>query len=254
MLSHGHNLVISDENEKLEARSIDNDVIALCCVMGSAQQLFGSFDMAGNNGIPNVFVPPNVQPHHGANGNGTVPEQPKPAENIKVQIAIKKCLFQGVPGGPMVDVGQVGEAPELTKIAQAVVLHSDPPVHKCNLDNVAILCDAPTDDSPGSRQFVKVLKQAARPANVQPNPPNPPQPNPPQPDPPQPNPPQPHGGGDGGVDVETVESDEESTGSNHPPRPMSRHQATMDALSEKHAAHEPQADKVVVVPLRWWMG
>ena len=105
--------MISDENEKLEARSIDNDVIALCCVMGSAQQLFGSFDMAGNNGIPNVFVPPNVQPHHGANGNGTVPEQPKPAENIKVQIAIKKHLFQGVPGGPMVDIGQVGEAPEL---------------------------------------------------------------------------------------------------------------------------------------------
>ena len=52
------------------------------------------------NGIPNVFVQPNVQPHHGTNGNGAVPDQPKPAENVKVQIAIKKHLFQGVPGGP----------------------------------------------------------------------------------------------------------------------------------------------------------
>ena len=85
-----------------------------------------------------------------------------------------------------------------------------------------------------------IPKRAARPANVQPNPPNPPQPNPPQP-----NPPQPHGGGGGGVDVETAESDEESTGSNPPPRPVSRYQATMDALSEKHAAHEPQVDKKI---------
>ena len=91
----------------------------------------------------------------------------------------------------MDDIGAVGEAPELTKIARAVVLHNDPPVYKHNLDNGTILCDVPADDSPGSCQFVKILKQAARPANVQPNPPNPPQPNPPQP----------HGGGDGGVDV-----------------------------------------------------
>ena len=74
--------MISDENEKREARSIDNDAIALCCVMA--------------------------------------------------------------------DIGEVGEAPELTKIAQAVVLHSDPLVCKCNLDNGAILYDVPTDDSPGS--------------------------------------------------------------------------------------------------------
>ena len=60
-----------------------------------AQQLFGLFDMAGNNGIPNVFAPPNVQPHHGTNGNGTVPDQPKPAENIKVQIACN-CFIRWV--------------------------------------------------------------------------------------------------------------------------------------------------------------
>ena len=81
----------------------------------------------------------------------------------------------------------------------------------------------------------------------QPNPPqlNPPQPRPPQPRPPQPNPPQPHGGGNGGVDVETVESDEESTESNPRPRPMSRCQATMDALSDKCAACEPSVDKKI---------
>ena len=45
--------------------------------------------------------------------------------------------------------------------------------------------------------------------------------------------------------METAESDEESTGSNRPPRPVSRCQATMDALSEKHAAHEPSADKKI---------
>ena len=45
--------------------------------------------------------------------------------------------------------------------------------------------------------------------------------------------------------METAESDEESTGPNPPPRPVSRHQATMDALSEKHAAHEPQVDKKI---------
>ena len=78
-----------------------------------------------------------------------------------------------------------------------------------------------TRETPGSQQFARVLKRAARPDNVQPNPPNPPQPNPPQPpqpNPPQPNPPQPNGGGNGGVDVETVDSDEESVGSNNPPQ------------------------------------
>ena len=45
--------------------------------------------------------------------------------------------------------------------------------------------------------------------------------------------------------METAESDEESTGSNRPPRPVSRCQATMDALSEKHAACEPSADKKI---------
>ena len=94
----------------------------------------------------------------------------------------------------MADIGEVGEVPELTQIARAVVLHNGPPVCKRNLDNGATLHDAPTDDSPGSQQFARVLKRATRPDNVQPNPPNPPQPNPPQPpqpNPPQPNPPQP---------------------------------------------------------------
>ena len=148
----------------------------------------------------------------------------------------------------MADIGEVGEAPELTQIARAVVLHNDPPVCKCNLDNGATLCDVPTDDSPGSQQFVRVLKRATRPDNVQPNPPNPPQPNPPQPpqpNPPQPNPPQPNGGGNGGVDVETADSDEESVESNNPPRPVSRYQTTMDSLSVKYAEYEPSVDKKI---------
>ena len=34
--------------------------------MGPAQQLFGLFDMAGVNGVPNVVAQPNVQPNNGA--------------------------------------------------------------------------------------------------------------------------------------------------------------------------------------------
>ena len=49
------------------------------------------------------------QPHHGTNGNGVAPVQPRPVENIKVQIAVKKHLFQGAPGGPMADIGEVGD-------------------------------------------------------------------------------------------------------------------------------------------------
>ena len=49
----------------------------------------------------------------------------------------------------------------------------------------------------------------------------------------------------GGVDVETVDSDEESVESNDPPRPVSRYQTTMDALSVKHAEHEPSVGKKI---------
>ena len=65
----------------------------------------------------------------------------------------------------MNEIGVVGEAPEQAKIARAVVLHNEPPVCKCTLNNGPTLFDVPNDESPGSREFVKVLKRAARQVN-----------------------------------------------------------------------------------------
>ena len=68
----------------------------------------------------------------------------------------------------MADIGEVGEVPELTKIAQAVVLHSDPPVCKCNLDNGTTLYDAPTDDSQASGTPGKCSTKSAEPTSTEP--------------------------------------------------------------------------------------